>query len=148
PLPESFREPPSEVAQELLPPRERLPPERHAVELPVVTQTPPEPAPFDEPRELHVAAPPRRSSPIPQPTTPPEPQPHPPQRRAEASFASLPQVAIPQLAGTDDETPPDLTGNRKPEYPVAAYRKGLEGEVLLRLWINATGRVERVEVER
>lgn len=77
-----------------------------------------------------------------------EPKREPPLPRKEASLPSLPQVAVPQVAGTDDQTPPDLSGNRKPAYPAAAHRQGLEGEVLLRVWINASGRVQRVEVER
>ncbi len=61
---------------------------------------------------------------------------------------SVPQVATPQVAGTDDRTAPDLSGNRKPDYPLAAYRNGIEGVVLLRLEIDATGRVKRVSIEQ
>jgi TonB family protein len=71
------------------------------------------------------------------------------ERRPSPSPApSVPQVSAPQIAGTDDQTPPDLSGNRKPEYPAAAYRNGIEGMVLLRLWIDDSGRVSRVDVEQ
>jgi len=41
---------------------------------------------------------------------------------------------------------PDLSDNAFPEYPPAAVAQRLEGTVLLRLWIDATGQVQRVEL--
>lgn len=68
-----------------------------------------------------------------------------PRRRAEVL---LPQtsVAAQQLAGVDDKTPPDFSGNRPPAYPATAIARRFEGTVLLRLHIAATGRVKRVEI--
>lgn len=53
---------------------------------------------------------------------------------------------VPQSIGVDEEIDPDLSGNRKPEYPPQAYLAGIEGRVLLRLHIAATGHVEQVEI--
>jgi protein TonB len=69
-------------------------------------------------------------------------------RRSPSPSPAVPQITAPQIAGTDDQTPPDFSGNRKPEYPTAAYRNGIEGEVLLRLWIDEEGRVSQAKVER
>jgi protein TonB len=55
-------------------------------------------------------------------------------------------VAAEQAAGVEDRTPPDFFGNRPPAYPAAAVARSLEGTVLLRLHIAATGQVQRVEV--
>ena len=41
-----------------------------------------------------------------------------------------------------------LPGNPQPRYPSLARRRGEEGRVLLRLTVNATGRVEAVSVAR
>jgi len=45
-------------------------------------------------------------------------------------------------------TPMPLAGNPLPEYPRAARRAGVEGAVLVRLFIRASGEVERAEVAR
>jgi len=68
-----------------------------------------------------------------------------PRRQADVL---LPQasVAAQQVAGVDDKTPPDFSGNRPPAYPATAIARRLEGTVLLRLHITATGRVRRVEI--
>lgn len=53
-----------------------------------------------------------------------------------------------KVAGTDERTPPNLSSNRPPVYPREAIRRGLEGTVLLRLYIATSGKIERVEIER
>jgi protein TonB len=70
------------------------------------------------------------------------------QQLAHRPTTSLASAAAPQMVGTDAETPPDFSGNRKPEYPAQAYLAGIEGRVVLRIQITATGNVERVEVAR
>lgn len=55
-------------------------------------------------------------------------------------------ATLPAAPGTDDESPPDFAGNLPPAYPPEAYLRGIEGRVLLRLFISETGRVERVEM--
>jgi len=87
---------------------------------------------------------PRRKPPEIKPVEPPKnppPQPlRPPMRQATA--------VVEQFAGVDDRTPPDLSGNRPPRYPAEAIRRHLEGVVLLRLRIAASGQVERVEIAK
>lgn len=57
--------------------------------------------------------------------------------------------ATPPVApGTNDDVAPSFAGNRPPAYPAEAYRRGIEGRVLLRLLIAESGDVERVEVIR
>ncbi len=70
-----------------------------------------------------------------------------PRRTAEVQ---LPAPAAParQRVGTDEKTAPSFAGNRPPAYPATAWRRGLEGEVLLRIFVSAAGRVERVEIVR
>lgn len=55
-------------------------------------------------------------------------------------------VAAEQVAGLDDKTPPDFQGNDPPAYPATAIARSLEGTVLLRLHIAATGHVTRVDI--
>jgi protein TonB len=69
---------------------------------------------------------------------------HPRLRREIA--ATPPSAAAQSVAGLDDRVPPDLSGNRPPAYPPVALAQHLEGTVLLRLHIAATGRVQRVQV--
>ncbi|MCU0979458.1 MAG: energy transducer TonB [Pirellulaceae bacterium] len=67
--------------------------------------------------------------------------------RREAALVTPPTgVAAEQAAGVEDRTPPDFSANRPPAYPAAAIATGLQGTVLLRLHIAATGRVQRVEI--
>ncbi len=67
--------------------------------------------------------------------------------RHELETPSLQTTAIVKnTAGIENRTSPDFLGNRPPAYPVEAIRKRLEGTVLLRLYIDAAGRVEQVEV--
>jgi len=68
-----------------------------------------------------------------------------PRREAEI-FMPETSVAAEQVAGVDDKTPPDFSDNRPPAYPAKAIARSIEGTVLLRLHIAATGRVQRVEI--
>ena len=56
------------------------------------------------------------------------------------------KIVVAQVAGVEDKTAPDLSGNRPPSYPNEAIHQRLEGTVVLRLQIADTGRVEHVEV--
>jgi protein TonB len=48
--------------------------------------------------------------------------------------------------GLEASVRPDLSNNAFPEYPSVAVAQRLEGTVLLRLRIDATGKVQRVEI--
>jgi periplasmic protein TonB len=61
---------------------------------------------------------------------------------------SLTRVEPPASLGDSDDTPPDLSRNAPPSYPAAAIQRGWEGTVLLRVWIDETGRVTKVEIAR
>lgn len=52
------------------------------------------------------------------------------------------------LSTTEAKQLRPLPGNPQPRYPSLARRRGEEGRVLLRLTVNATGRVEAVSVAR
>jgi TonB family protein len=71
------------------------------------------------------------------PRTPREVQPR-------AAAASVP----PQVAGVDSHTPAKLHNNRPPRYPDIAKQNRWEGTVLLKLSIDAQGRVTDVAVLR
>ena len=62
---------------------------------------------------------------------------------APASVAAPPPLPL----GTDEQRPPSFAGNRPPSYPEIARRSGWEGTVLLRLKIDANGRVLDVTVQ-
>jgi protein TonB len=57
-------------------------------------------------------------------------------------------IAIQQIAGVEDRSPPDFAGNRPPAYPAEAIRRRLEGTVLLRLHITDAGQVHLVEISK
>ena len=62
---------------------------------------------------------------------------------------TLPRTAVsvsPAVAGL--EQGPDFAGNPPPEFPELARQNGWYGTVLLRLWIDETGRVTDVRVEK
>lgn len=46
-----------------------------------------------------------------------------------------------------DEMPRKLSSNREPNYPLEALRAGIEGKVVLRVMISATGRATQISVE-
>jgi len=54
------------------------------------------------------------------------------------------RTAMPQVAGL--EQGPDFADNAPPEFPELARQNGWYGTVLLRLWIDADGRVAEVRV--
>jgi len=75
------------------------------------------------------------------PPTNQQPLPHP----QETSLASS---TPPSKLGNSEEIPPDLSQNVPPVYPAHAVMNALEGTVLLRVWIDRTGQVTKVEVAR
>jgi protein TonB len=68
------------------------------------------------------------------PVTPPQP------------IASL--AAIPETPGVRSETAVSWALNPQPIYPPLALARGWHGTALLRVWIDAAGAIERVEIER
>lgn len=64
---------------------------------------------------------------------------------AAASYVPRSLAAMPKIAGL--EQGPDFAGNPPPEFPELARQNGWYGTVLLRLWIDAEGRVTTVRVE-
>jgi protein TonB len=57
-------------------------------------------------------------------------------------------AAAPTVSGAQvDELPRKLSNNREPYYPVEALRAGLEGRVVLRVQISATGRATKIAVQ-
>ena len=52
-----------------------------------------------------------------------------------------------KMAG-DHYTAPEYLDGEKPSYPKRAERNGWEGTVLLNLWINANGEVEKVGIAK
>ncbi len=52
------------------------------------------------------------------------------------------------IEGGERDAPTPLSGNPRPRYPFAARRKGIEGRVVLRVTVLASGRVEDLAVER
>jgi protein TonB len=59
-----------------------------------------------------------------------------------------PAVSLPEVVGLEDKTPPKFFDNRPPRYPELARQRGWEGTALLRITIDKTGRVTKVEVAR
>lgn len=64
----------------------------------------------------------------------------------EPPVAQVMMAAAQQQAGTNNQEPPNFQGNPPPAYPADAIVRGLEGTVMLRLTIDASGRVADVEV--
>ncbi len=70
---------------------------------------------------------------------------HRPENPKTSNFA----VAVPPSnLGNTEEFPPDLSQNAPPSYPAHAIQNGWEGTVLLRVWIDETGHITKVEVAR
>ena len=107
---------------------------------------------------------PVRSRPV-EPVKPVEPPPEPPVRLAATHPAPAPSSPAPvggragvSAGGASASTGASsaaaevnlrpLPGNPPPRYPSLARRRGEEGRVLLRLTVNAAGRVEAVSVAR
>ena len=57
-------------------------------------------------------------------------------------------AAAPTVVGAIDEMPRSLPNNRIPLYPLEALRAGYEGKVVLRVKIDATGRADKIAVEK
>jgi protein TonB len=103
-----------------------------------------EPTP-PQPRSISIARPREREQSQPEVATAP------PQKMSKQAAVQSPSslaARVPPLAGTDAETPPEFAGNRRPNYPADAYRRGIQGEVTLRIHVAASGQVERVEIAR
>ncbi|MCA9219007.1 MAG: energy transducer TonB [Planctomycetales bacterium] len=78
-----------------------------------------------------------------------EPAPTVPRRTLTKPPTSVASVAMPaQVMGTDDTQPPSFVRNRPPRYPELARQRGWQGTVLLRLSIDESGQVVRVEIAR
>ncbi|MEM6692693.1 MAG: energy transducer TonB, partial [Planctomycetota bacterium] len=54
--------------------------------------------------------------------------------------------AVEQLVGLEKEASVDLSSNKPPDYPQEAIRKRWEGVVLLRLTVDRSGAVTRVDL--
>ena len=147
-------EPPPPVAEQQVVAR---PPDESLAQ---VDQVPLDPVPQETPLSERTVAVPAPGSPVASPDsthvvrrepidTPPDSSKTPPLHlpRRELAF-DRPQISVAavQIAGVDDTLPPELLDNTPPTYPAAAIARGLEGTVLLRLYIATTGMVERVEV--
>lgn len=170
PLPEPPRQ---EAQQEPPPPPEAVepaphpPPEERKVEPPVRKLAPrikkkvprpvetADPRPEERPRPEPVSAaepvtpPPPTLEPVPE-KAPPQPvaeqiQPAPPARAKETRS---PPPARAEQVRVVTEAVPLYRNNPPPVYPRAARRRGMEGEVLLDVLVNAEGRVEELELSR
>lgn len=110
---------------------------------------PPQPeAPPPTPAPQMVASPrptasPMTAPPLPEPPRPAAPQPAAPQ---PAAAASTPAPAAPST------TPPNFTAaylnNPGPQYPYESRRKREQGTVRLKVYVNAEGRPEQVQIDR
>tara|TARA_R110002073_G_scaffold36582_16_gene106548 strand:+ start:5007 stop:5777 length:771 start_codon:yes stop_codon:yes gene_type:complete len=70
-----------------------------------------------------------------------------PRQPPTAAFTpSVSMNPLEQMAGISDRTPADFSANAPPQYPADAVARRLEGTVKLKLIIDETGRVERVEI--
>jgi len=68
-----------------------------------------------------------------------------PQRIAvRVEHGDAPELIVPDALSAPRREP--LAGNPLPPYPRAARRAGIEGRVLVRLFVSGSGAVERVEV--
>ncbi|MFN3543687.1 MAG: energy transducer TonB [Thiobacillus sp.] len=122
---------------------------------PVAAPTPPAPQPPQRlPRPTPVPVVP---APTPQPVA--TPTPHPVEAPAEPvrgevapAAPAAPVVDAPRPAAPPPLVQPrfnaDYLDNPKPAYPSISRRMGEEGEVRLRVWVDATGNAQQVEVER
>lgn len=73
----------------------------------------------------------------------------PQERERKVALKEPPAVTVApmeQLAGMEKQTSADLTSNQPPPYPAEGIQRRLQGMVLLRLHISATGQVTRVDV--
>jgi len=122
-----------------------------AVESVAMTIEPTPPLPREDPIEFQTDRPAPLLHRPPVPPTPPEvtPQTIPVVRRAVASRMLPPTattIPIQQQTGLSEKEPASFVANPPPQYPSQAVRDRLQGTVLLRLFVDSTGRVEDVEV--
>lgn len=83
----------------------------------------------------------------------PSSQESPPPAETAARAVAQPQpvaslAAVPEAPGVRSPTTANWALNPPPVYPPLALSQGWHGTSLLRVWIDATGRIEMVEVER
>jgi periplasmic protein TonB len=108
-----------------------------------IAVTPPPPPPRRPARPIAPAAP-RQAAPTKPATL--HPTENPP---AAAAPAPSPPAAAEQMAAIPTVPPRPVSaaaGNRKPDYPAAAQRRQLEGHVVLRVNVSASGMAEAVAV--
>lgn len=108
---------------------------------PLITQTRPEPVPVET-----APPPPKPSRPEPPPQVQPKPAPpiehalRPPRSAPVADTAREAPITPPNVMAAYQSNPP-------PVYPMRSRRLGEEGQVLLRVHITPSGRVDQLEVE-
>ncbi|WP_417733217.1 energy transducer TonB [Rosistilla oblonga] len=122
-----------------------------AVESVAMTIEPTPPLPREDPIEFQPVQHSTLSRRALAPPTPPEvtPQTMPVMRRAVASRMRPPAatiIPIQQQTGLSEKEPASFTANEPPQYPIHAVRERMQGTVLLRLFVDSTGRVEAVEL--
>ncbi|QDS88411.1 Gram-negative bacterial tonB protein [Rosistilla ulvae] len=122
-----------------------------AVESVAMTIEPTPPLPRENPVEFRPVPNSTLSRPALAPPPPPEvtPQTMPVLRRAVASRMLPPAVTIipiQQQTGLSEKEPASFAANQPPQYPIQAVRDRLQGTVMLRLFVDSTGRVEDVEI--
>lgn len=72
----------------------------------------------------------------------------PTRRITTPDIPDLAVVELPSSSANTRDTPPDLSQNAPPTYPGLAIQRGWEGTVLLRISIDESGRVTKLEVAR
>jgi protein TonB len=104
------------------------------------TRQPPAPEPAARPPVEEVAAP---AEPIPEPASPPAPEPAPPSRSApEPAPRPVPAVREGELVTMGPGVQaPQLVRFQKPEYPPIARKLRVQGEVVVSLLVDETGKV-------
>jgi protein TonB len=147
PAPLEASEPPAAVAQPAKP-DPRPEPVQVAEAVPAPSPVPPPPARKPAPPDPEPAAQAPAAS-----AAPPEPAPiaaAPPAQLAALPEAESVDSAAPPGAGVSEPPRYEAGGeaNPWPRYPAAARRRGIEGEVLVRVAVGLDGRAERVEVLR
>jgi protein TonB len=139
-------------------------------EPPAAESEPTRSEPRPEPVLVSEAAPAPEKAPPPPPARKPEPPEPAPQEPAASDASPAPApiagaqpaqlAALPDAESVDSAAPPGAgmtrppryeaggEANPWPRYPAAARRRGIEGEVLVRVAVGLDGRAERVEVLR
>lgn len=132
------------------PPRARQPERALEVLLPILIPRPAMPPPSTPPRPIT-----RITATPPQPLTPPVAQSEPSELPSLPSDEAPPatmdaDVTVDAGVSTGEPALATLAYLRSPppRYPVPALRAGQQGQVLLRVWVDETGRVQSVTIER